>query len=152
MKRYIKQILIAFFAVVLTSAFAPQAASDNLSAVINGNNADKEMTMSKLQNVIRGRTTRWSDNSVVKLAFLNPDTRTANLTASKLFFSGSNGAKMQQYFMKLVFQGKITAPKFFATEAELINYVKSTDGAIGIITSDKTGSSPLMKVDGKDSF
>lgn len=145
------KILFPLFAAIIFFSFT-EGSDDNLTALINSNNPDKELTFSKFKNIMRGRTTRWSNNKPIKLAFLKPDTRTGNLTAYKLF-QGANGAKMNKYFMKMVFQGKMSAPQFFDNEDNLKAYIKSTEGSIGIITSKTVGNfSPVLNIDGKQTF
>lgn len=141
--------------VISTIFFLSSFVQDNpseISAVINGENGEKEMTMDKLKNVVMGKTTRWSDGKAVKLAFMSPATETTNTVASKVFGSGYDGAKMSKYFVKLVFQGKISAPQYFTSEPDLVKYVMSTPGAVGFVKSGKVGSAKVLSVDGKTGF
>ena len=56
-------------------------------------------------------------------------------------------AQYNRYFRTLVFTGKGKAPRTFSTEAEVINYVSSTAGAIGYVSSEtNTRSAKVITV------
>jgi ABC-type phosphate transport system substrate-binding protein len=50
-------------------------------------------------------------------------------------FVGKSDAALRMYFKTLVFTGKGTQPKAFASDAEVLRYVAGTKGAIGYISS-----------------
>jgi hypothetical protein len=48
-------------------------------------------------------------------------------------YTGKTTAALGNYYRSLVFTGKGAMPKMFATDAEVVAYVKSTRGAIGYV-------------------
>ena len=48
-------------------------------------------------------------------------------------YTGKTAAGLENYYRSLVFTGKGAMPKMFATDAEVVAYVKSTKGAIGYV-------------------
>ena len=49
-------------------------------------------------------------------------------------YVGKSEAALRIYFKTLVFTGKGTQPKAFASDAEVVKYVASTKGAIGYVS------------------
>jgi len=51
-------------------------------------------------------------------------------------YVGKTDAAVGTYYRSLVFTGKASMPKSFATDAEVVAYVAKTKGAIGYVSSD----------------
>jgi hypothetical protein len=51
-------------------------------------------------------------------------------------YLGKADAALQTYYRSLVFTGKASMPKVFATDAEVSAYVTKTKGAIGYVSAD----------------
>lgn len=148
--KYIKIVLTAVVIAFMNMSFTPPAPPAGLSTVVNSSVPNKEMSLADLKNFLKGNKTRWSDNSKVVLAFVEPTTSVGGQVAKAVF--GTSGSEMNKLLLALAFQGKITPPKYFATEAELVSYVKSTAGAVGVVTSGATGGATIAKIDGAASF
>lgn len=62
-------------------------------------------------------------------------------------YIGKSDAALRNHFKTLVFTGKGTQPKAFASDAEVLKYVMSTKGAIGYVSaSADTGSAKKIQV------
>jgi hypothetical protein len=59
--------------------------------------------------------------------------------------------ELNKYFLAQVFQGKMSSPQFFDSEEDLLKYIKSNEGAIGVVSS-KNASGTIISVDGKKSI
>jgi hypothetical protein len=148
--KYIKLAVIGLVISSINMSFTPPAPAAGLSAIINASVSNKEMTLADLKSFLKGAKTRWSDNSKVTLAFVEPTSEVGGKVAKAIF--GTTGSEMNKMLLALAFQGKITPPKYFGTESELVNYIKSTAGSIGVVTSGGTGSATVAKIDGATSF
>jgi hypothetical protein len=49
-------------------------------------------------------------------------------------YVGKSDAALRNHFKSLVFTGKGSMPKSFATEAEVVKYVAATKGAVGYVS------------------
>jgi len=50
-------------------------------------------------------------------------------------FLGKSDTALQAFYRSLVFTGKASMPKMFATDAEVVAYVAKTKGAVGYVSS-----------------
>jgi hypothetical protein len=50
-------------------------------------------------------------------------------------YTGKTAAGLANYYRSLVFTGKGAMPKMFASDAEVVAYVKNTKGAIGYVSA-----------------
>ena len=127
------------------SAFAPpQLAGGKLSVIVHSANAADQISLTNLKASFKGQNVRWNDRKKIRLALMKTSTATGKLTAENVM--GMTGSEMDKFYLALVFQGKITAPKFFHSESELSEYVKITDGAIGIISNTSTSNAKVLNV------
>ena len=92
--------------------------------------ADGSVSGSDLKNMFLNKKTSWSDGSRVVLATQKSGgTHDAFLKAHV----GKSPSQFKSFWRKLVFTGKAKLPKAFASDADVISYVKSTQGALGYI-------------------
>jgi len=121
-----------------------------LSVIANSKGAPSEISFSKLKSVFKGEQQRWKDGTKVTLALMKTTTPIGDEIAKQLL--GMTSKELNKYFLALVFQGKMSSPQFFDSEEDLIKYVKSNEGAIGIVGSKNTGGLNPILVDGKKTF
>jgi ABC-type phosphate transport system substrate-binding protein len=50
-------------------------------------------------------------------------------------YLGKNDPALQAFYRSLVFTGKASMPKSFASDAEVVAYVAKTKGAVGYVSS-----------------
>ena len=50
-------------------------------------------------------------------------------------YTGKTAAGLENYYRSLVFAGKGAMPKMFASDAEMVAYVRKTRGAIGYVSA-----------------
>jgi ABC-type phosphate transport system substrate-binding protein len=55
-------------------------------------------------------------------------------------YLGKEDAALQTYYRSLVFTGKGSMPKAFASDAEVVSYVSKTKGAIGYVATGASAS------------
>jgi len=62
-------------------------------------------------------------------------------------YVGKTDSALENYYRSLVFTGKGSMPKAFATDAEVVGYVEKTKGAIGYVSSGAgTGNAKVLDV------
>jgi len=97
----------------------------------------------EIRDIFLGRKKSWDKNEKITLAILkagNAHKQFLNLFINKTPFQFRN------YWREKVFLGEGQSPRPFETEEKLINYVARTKGAVGYISSIKTGSVKIIMV------
>ena len=62
-------------------------------------------------------------------------------------YVGKTDSALETYYRSLVFTGKGSMPKTFATDAEVVAFVEKTKGAIGYVaTGTSTGAAKVLEV------
>ena len=113
-----------------------QAAKPNEFIVI-GNTVDIKSASSKhIQSIFRGKYSTWNNRQSVVIVLPSKKNETCAGVASYLYETSITG--MQKFWLSQVFQGRSNPPVFLDTDAEIINYVKKNQGAIGIISRSNT--------------
>ena len=82
------------------------------------------------QAMFLGEKSKWDDGKSVKLAVL------AEGTAHKSFLQhvvGKSPSQFDNFWKKLVFTGKASAPRSFEDASSVISFVAATPGAIGYV-------------------
>jgi ABC-type phosphate transport system substrate-binding protein len=84
-----------------------------------------------LREIFLGNRMRVGSSAVLPGILQSGDTHAAFLSA----FIGRNETQFQTHWRNIVFTGRGRALLSFATEQELLDYVRSTSGAIGYINN-----------------
>jgi ABC-type phosphate transport system substrate-binding protein len=115
--------ILPALACVLLASQAPAAviANEKVSAASLSKDDAKAMFL--------GSKTSWDGGGKVVLAVFTGDGGEAILND----LTGKNAANFQTHWKRLVFTGKAGMPKQFAKAEEVVDFVKSTEGAIGIV-------------------
>ena len=146
-------ILFICLSVGLTS-FTPKQKNvlveGDLSVIVNAKGAPSDIGMSKLKKILKGEQQRWDDGTKILLALMKTSTGTGMKMTTQVYLMTNN--ELNKYFLAQVFQGKMSSPEFFDSEADLINYVKTKSGAIGIISTANASGITVLSVDGKKSL
>lgn len=155
MKNRNKIILITFCLSVLMMSFKKSNNAliyievGNLSVVVNAKGAPSDMDLKKLKSVLKGEQQRWQDGTKIKLALMKTTTDIGSDMTTRIY--GMTGKELNKYFLAKVFQGKMSSPDFFESESDLLSFVSSKEGAIGIISTTKA-TGKILNIDGKKSL
>jgi ABC-type phosphate transport system substrate-binding protein len=125
--------LVAFVALALLSV-APAAAGPDpgVAVIAHPGVKAKSLDADALQRYFLGKTTTWEGGGLVVLATLREGaTHEAFLSA----YVGKTPSQFTSHWRKLVFTGKASEPRSFASEVELVAYVAATPGAIGYVSA-----------------
>ena len=148
----IKNLFIALILGVLItglSAFTTSYQEQQMLTVIVNTPID-ELSFNEMKTIMRGEKQRWKDGTKVVLALMKTTTPIGELTADKVYHMSAS--QLNKYWLAQVFQGRVQAPNFFTSEAELMEFVKQTKGAIGVVTKNAGENSEKVLVEGKTEF
>ena len=111
-------------------------------------NPDTELTSlekKEIRDIFTGKRTRWNGSGKITIAILE------NLDVHKEFlleFVRKTPSQFRNYWRRKVFTGEGKLPKSFGSEAELIDFVAGTKGAVGYISS--PAKKPVKVIEIKD--
>jgi hypothetical protein len=94
----------------------------------------KEVSIREAKELLKGRNSLWANGEVVSIALPSSKSDYAELVAREIYGTSVNG--MQKYWLSLVIQGRGSSPAFFTKPEELLDWVRRTPGAIGILPAD----------------
>ena len=99
--------------------------------VIIGNKNLPESALSKvdIQNIFLGKKATVGSTTITFVILKSGEVHEKFLQA----YLARTSSQYEQYWKKMIFSGQGRMPKVFDTEAALLDYVKTTDGAIGYI-------------------
>jgi len=130
--RKITIIIALVFAI--TSGGKLYAQTSMTAVTVIGNKIGFSANTSKeIKQVFRGKYTNWSTNNQVIIVLPASKSISAEVVASSIY--GNTVSGVQKYWLSLVFQGRANPPVFLDTDEEIINYVKKTVGAIGVVSA-----------------
>lgn len=127
-------IIFIFVAVVGILLSFPYTASTEEALVIiaNENVPTSSLSIHEIKNIFLSKKTLWRGGSKIKFVVLNGGDVHDDFLKSYL---GKTQSQYDKYFKNLVFEGKGRALRAFSSEAEVVSYVSSTEGAIGYVSS-----------------
>jgi ABC-type phosphate transport system substrate-binding protein len=124
-------------------------ADSGISVIVNSTNSTNELTKKQLKALLKGEVVRWPDKKKVILAMMKSNTTIGQQTAEVILNMSAND--MDQFYLSLVFQGKLTAPKTFESSDELQAFVANNPGAIGVINEGQLKEAVKnIKIDGQN--
>lgn len=126
---------------ILGTLAAARAANEEPVVVAHASVNARQIRTEDLRDIFLGERHTLQEGPTVSPVFLrNGPTHEAFL---KAYIGKSDGA-FRAGWMRMVFTGKGTLPRTFESEADLLDYVSVTPGAIGYARS--AGSRPNVKV------
>lgn len=99
--------------------------------VIGNTTGVSELTQAQVKSYFKGRYTLWGNGKSVKIVLHSSESAHAEKLAKLLFNTTHQGVK--KYWLSLVFQGRANPPVYCDSDSEVLQYIKKTPGAIGII-------------------
>ncbi|MBF0225889.1 MAG: hypothetical protein HQK76_10580 [Desulfobacterales bacterium] len=137
MKKIILKRLIFFIILFTACTFIGvtaegQSEDKGILVIANNSVAKKPVNTDEIRKIFLGEKTRWDDGSRINFATSNNEELMENFL--KMYLN-KTPAQYRTFWKKKVFTGEGKAPKSFRTDKELIDFVASTEGAIGYIHS-----------------
>jgi ABC-type phosphate transport system substrate-binding protein len=116
--------------VVISLCAATQAAGAELMVIANNEVAERELDRATLQAIFLGKKTQWEDGAgIVPVNLEKGPTYQEFLKA----IVKRTPAQYRSFWKRAIFTGTGTPPKSFATEEEIVEFVRSSPGAVGYI-------------------
>lgn len=126
-----KKTSILTLALLLTIVMTAQAGS--LTVIANKGVSVSSLSRGDVQNIFLGKTVLWPDGKKMNPAVLKSGAAHESFLNDLL---GKNAGQFDTFWKQAVFTGKGRPPKAVGSEAEMVQYVGATDGAVGYINAD----------------
>ena len=126
-----KKILYIFLFIIFAKGTLYGQTSSMKGLLLIGNKTGLESVSRKqLQGIFRGSQSIWNTNEDVIVVMPSNKADFADDFASVLL---TTQPALHKYWLGLVFQGRSNPPVFLNSSAEILEYVKRNQGAIGMV-------------------
>lgn len=116
----------------------------DIKVIANSSVGASSVSADELKGVFLSTKSSLSDGSRVEPVLLKSG---ATHEAFLKDYVGKSDSALETYYRSLVFTGKGSMPKAFATDAEVVAYVEKTKGAIGYVSAaTATASTKVLEV------
>jgi len=139
---------IVFFIVMLSILQAPHTASaqevdfTNQYQIIANEAGITEITFNELTKYYKGKFNSWDSKLDVILVLPSSKHMNAEDISEHIYSKSFYGVK--KFWLSLVFQGRFSAPHFFDSDKETVEFVSKNKGAIGVISKKTHVSKQLV--------
>jgi len=129
---------IVAIAVVLAAAIAPAppeaGASDapTVVVIVHPANSVTRLDRKFITNAFLKKKTRWSDDTPIRPVDLGPSSAVRREFSATIL--GRSVAKVRRFWSQVVFSGRGVPPPEFGSEADVVEYVTTHEGAIGYVS------------------
>lgn len=128
----------------ICALFASSATAADIKVIANSSVGASSISADELKGVFLATKSSLSDGSHVEPVLLKSG---AAHEAFLKEYVGKSDSALETYYRSLVFTGKGSMPKAFATDAEVVAYVEKTKGAVGYVSAAATtGSAKVLDV------
>jgi ABC-type phosphate transport system substrate-binding protein len=129
-------LFIAIAILIVTFFFCPAIVvntfADDVVIICNKGVSDTSLSKDDIKNIYLGKKSSWSDNT--KITFVTLSDSDIQKSFLKEYIN-KTPSQFNTYWKKLVFTGKGKMPKSFDSDADLIDFVSKTDGALGYVSA-----------------
>ena len=101
--------------------------------IANSASTDRVLTKSDMKRIYLGRKQKWKDGSPIHPAMLKDSPVHEEFLND---YIEKTSASFMLFWKREIVAGTGLPPKSFNTEADLVDYVSATEGAVGYISSD----------------
>jgi ABC-type phosphate transport system substrate-binding protein len=109
-----------------------RVAAADLQVIANPSVKSAAVSVDELKNVFLGNTSSLADGSKVEPVLAETGGAHDEFLKDVV---GKSGPALKNHLKTLVFTGKGSMPKSFASDAEILKYVAKTPGAIGYVSA-----------------
>jgi ABC-type phosphate transport system substrate-binding protein len=137
--KHLHYFLLAAFTIGAATAWAA-----DIKVIANSSVGASSVSSDELKGVFLATKSSLSDGSHVEPVLLKSGSVHEAFLKD---YVGKSDSAFETYFRSLVFTGKGSMPKAFATDAEVAAYVEKTKGAIGYVAAaTSTGAAKVLDV------
>jgi ABC-type phosphate transport system substrate-binding protein len=135
---------ISLFLLTALALGAASASAADIKVIANSSVGATSVSSDELKGVFLATKSSLSDGSRVEPVLLKGG---AVHEAFLKDYVGKTDSALETYYRSLVFTGKGSMPRTFATDAEVVAFVEKTKGAIGYVASaTASGSAKVLEV------
>ncbi len=128
----------------VVSAWAAGAQAADIKVIANPSVGASSVSADELKSVFLATRTSLSDGSHVEPVLLKGGPSHAAFLKN---YVGKTDEALSTYYRSLVFTGKGSMPRAFASDAEVVAYIEKTKGAIGYVSAAAaTGGAKTLEV------
>jgi ABC-type phosphate transport system substrate-binding protein len=129
-----------FIISVLAIMFAGTANAQQRVIYFGNGTGVSSLKDEKLARVFTGKETYWGNDKQIIVCLPSTKSESAGDVCQKIYKQSVKD--VQKFWLSIVFQGRAKSPKFFDTEEEMVDFIRKTPGAIGVLPSDKRSLIP----------
>ena len=122
-----------FLAVALIGMFSIGVMAQSYKVVANSSNPVSSLTKKQVSNYLMKKAKKWDDGTIV-----SPVDQSANSAVRGSLSKAIHGkttSAIKSYWQQAVFSGSGTPPPEKETDSQVLEYVKSSKGSIGYVSS-----------------
>jgi ABC-type phosphate transport system substrate-binding protein len=133
------RLLIALAGVLLGAPALPAQRGNNgggagsYQVVVNANNPANALNARELSRIFRKEVTRWADGSAAAPVDQRQDSPTR--AAFSVGVHGRSPAIIAEFWRQQIFSGRSIPPVEKSSDAEVLEFVRATPGAVGYVSS-----------------
>ena len=144
----VRLLVFGLLNIFSSSVFGQEATMH--SVLKNNQNPTEAITHNQLTSIMLGEQQRWADGTKIKLGLIKAGLEGSDIVARKVVNMDEQG--FSKHWLALIFQGRASSPRYFNTEIELVAYVSTNQGAIGICKVEIAKERSILLIDGKTKF
>jgi ABC-type phosphate transport system substrate-binding protein len=118
--------------IVALAMVAPSRAAAQYVVVVNASNPTTALSRAELASFLMGKATRWAHGAVVAPSDLLVSSRIRQAFSKAVL--GQPATAVRSYWEQQQFSGRGQAPPQFASDDEVLAFVRRTPGGVGYIT------------------
>lgn len=131
--------LLALLALVVTALLPLNAQAEGQWVMIvhqsgAGSQAASRRSFTDPRSVLMGRQVRWEDGSNIDLVL--PSKASGDLDELSTVLGLRDASAFQRHWLRLAFGGRADPPRFLGSTEEILQFVRATPGAAGVIWSE----------------
>ena len=124
--------ILPLAALICTLALPAQAA---LFVIVHGQTQESQISRQELRQMYLNQQPKWPSGQRVHLAILAKGPGRDRFLRA---YIGKNSARFDRHWKRQLFTGKGIPPESFASQQELLDYVRSTPGSIACVEMEQS--------------
>lgn len=124
-------MLILSLTMFIKGTMKPQTSSMQGLMIIGNKTGLESVSRKQIKGIFRGSQTLWTTNEQVIVVMPSSKADFAEDFASSVLQMSQSA--IHKYWLELVFQGRSNPPVFLNSSFEILEFVKSNPGAIGVV-------------------
>ena len=129
-----KYLSISLVGLALALASGLSHTADEQVYILVNAPSSAEVSEDSAKALLRGQRRNWDSGQAATVVLPSRNSSNYDKTAEMIF--QTSGAIMQRTWFRLVFSGRVNAPKYFDSDEQIITWINEHQGAVGVVISD----------------